>query len=538
MDPPASPTRDRRHLAFLTVAATLTVAALILTLLGPGNTPQEVGVAAARADSSSEQTRGAAVPTSDAPAPPKTTPAYLAWTPGGLPSDFRARVRTVHGLEATVVFAGDTLWLTGSRDASDEVVDDPRPPYAFPIDAFAVNPIEVAPFLPSEVRRTVGEALAQGRAVLGTRSAALRRLGVGGTLEFGERGVRIGAVVPDELIGWSEMLVSRELGERLGILDDRYLLALPRGKPGLAAFERMLRPLVPSTLPMRVERPGATPYMRVANGVDPPIVLKEVFGEFSAALEVADPAFFRVDPAWTDHLVTRSVPLLGRLTCHRRFMADLLVVMRTVEREGLGSLIHSTAGCFNARTVGRSPSNPPSFHAYGAAVDINAPENAFGAAPTMDRRIVAIFEAAGFNWGGDFLIPDGMHFEYGGGPPQTRRGGTREPVEERPPRHGPSSSGRRTECRLARPEPGSLGGRAPFPTRRPLPRPRLGSRGRCGRGARAGRYGHGGARIERRRTTRRPHGRAGRQPGPIVSLRPATARAGAGLGRHEAPGQR
>ena len=69
------------------------------------------------------------------------------------------------------------------------------------------------------------------------------------------------------------------------------------------------------------------------------------------------------------------------------------------------------------RPHGRSsPTNPPSFHAYGAAVDINAPENAFGAKPTMDRRIVAIFEELGFNWGRDFLIPDGMHFEYGGGP--------------------------------------------------------------------------------------------------------------------------
>jgi hypothetical protein len=347
---------------------------------------------------------------------PESPRAYLAWTPGGLPAAFRARVRAIDRLHATVVFAGDTLWLTGSLDASGDMVDDPRPPYAFPIDAFAVHPREVAPFLPAEVRRAVTDALARGRAVLGSRSAAIRRLGVGGVLEFGDRAVRVGAVVPDEVIGWSEVLVSREAGRRLGIVDDRYLLAAPEGDPGLPAFQRMLRPLVPQTVPMRVERLGGTPYMRVASGVDPPVVLKEVFGEFSAALDPADPAFFRVDPVWARNLVTRTVPLLGRLTCHRRFMADLVGVMRAIERRGLGSRIHSTAGCFNARTVGRSPSNPPSFHAYGAAVDINAPENALGTTPTMDRVVVSLFEAAGFNWGGDFLIADGMHFEYGGGP--------------------------------------------------------------------------------------------------------------------------
>jgi hypothetical protein len=102
-------------------------------------------------------------------------------------------------------------------------------------------------------------------------------------------------------------------------------------------------------------------------------------------------------------------------------MPDLMRAMHEVRRAGLGSAIHSTAGCFNARTVARSPTNPPSFHAYGAAVDINAPENAFGAAPTMDPRVVTIFEELGFNWGGNFLIPDGMHFEYGGGPLQRAR---------------------------------------------------------------------------------------------------------------------
>ena len=411
----SSPPRDRQ-LTFLVPAAFLAFAALAWILLGPWNAPPRLGTVVAHTPRGEEQPADAAVPAPDATAEPRPPRAYLAWTPGGLPLDFRARIRTIRELEAAVVFAGDTLWLTGSLDASGHVVDDLRPPFAVPIDAFAVQPGEVAPFLPAEVRREVGDALAHGRAVLGARSAALRRLGAGGTLEFGRREVRVGAVVPDAVIGWSEVLVSREVGRRLGIVDDRYLIALPEGKPSVSAFERMLRPIVPPTLPMRIERPGGTPYMRVASGVDPPVVLKEVFGEFSAALDAADPAYFRVDPVWTDNLVTRSVPLLGRLTCHRSFMADLLVVMRTIERQGLGSLIHSTAGCFNARTVGRSPSNPPSFHAYGAAVDINAPENAFGATPTMDRRIVAIFEAAGFNWGGNFLIPDGMHFEYGGGP--------------------------------------------------------------------------------------------------------------------------
>jgi hypothetical protein len=365
---------------------------------------------------------GAIAPEAPDPGVSQPPPYYLMWMPGGLPIDFRARIRTVQGLDATVVVAGDTRWLTRSLDAGGAVIDRPRPRFAVPIDAFAANPVEIAPFLPPRVRGDVVDALSRGQGVLGTRSAVVRRLGVGGTLEFGERSVRIGAVVPDELIGWSELLVSREVGMPLGIVDDRYVWAFPHGKPGPEAFERLVRPLVPANEPIRVEVPGGSPYMRVASGVNPPIVLKQAFGEFAAALDPADPASFRIDPAWVRaNLVTRAVPLLGRLTCHRAFMRDLTRAMREIERAGLASLIHSTAGCFNARTVARSPTNPPSFHAYGAAVDINAPENPLGATPTMDPRVVTVFERLGFNWGGEFLVPDGMHFEYGGGPLATSR---------------------------------------------------------------------------------------------------------------------
>ncbi len=409
-----------RRWIFLTLIAALGIAAMALTVYGPPGA-SEPAVARGEGDGTSPRIpvvdAETAAPDAPEPAAPEPPPYFLAWTPGGLPLDLRAQVRTVRGFASTVVVAGDTRWLTRSIGADGDVIDDPEPPFAIPIDAFAVNPLEITPFLPSSVRDDVVDALARGQGVIGTRSADVRRLGTGGTLEFGDRSVRIGAVVPEELIGWSEMLVSREVGTRLGIVDDRYLWAFPRERQSLDTFERLVRPLVPANEPIRVEGPGDTPYMRVANGVNPPVVLKQAFGEFAAALDPADPAFFRIDPAWVEaNLVTRTVPLLGTLTCHRRFMEDLVRAMRRVQREGLASLIHSTAGCFNARTVARSPTNPPSFHAYGAAVDINAPENALGAVPTMDRRVVAIFEDLGFNWGGDFLIPDGMHFEYGGGP--------------------------------------------------------------------------------------------------------------------------
>jgi hypothetical protein len=46
------------------------------------------------------------------------------------------------------------------------------------------------------------------------------------------------------------------------------------------------------------------------------------------------------------------------------------------------------------------------------AVEVNASANPFGRTSRQDPRIVAIFERWGFTWGGSWLIPDGMHFEF------------------------------------------------------------------------------------------------------------------------------
>ncbi len=358
--------------------------------------------------------RGNRVSPSTSPAPADDMPpAWLAWIAGTLPDGLAAAAQAEPGLETTVVVAGDTLWMTESRDAKHDVVDHPDPPYEIPIDAFAVTPSAYEPFMPESSRGPLRTVLSDGLAILGESSAALRGIGAGGTLVFGSQEVIVGGVVPDPVVGFAEMLVSRDLGRRLGIVNDRYLLSLPDGQMTDARFARIMGSLIPDT-DILILAPGGGPYMRIASGVNPPVVTKTLFGEFAAARHPADTAFFDIDPAWVDaHIVTREVPLLGTVTCHEALIPPLVAALQEVVAAGLGDEITVYSGCWAARTVRRSSTAPPSQHAYGAAIDINAPQNPIGTEPVFDRRVVRIFQAHGFKWGGGFLYPDGHHFEWG-----------------------------------------------------------------------------------------------------------------------------
>ena len=236
---------------------------------------------------------------------------YLAWVPGGFDDpNFRRKMERLAGLDEAVVVAGDTLWLRKTQDADGRVVDEPTRPFAFPIDVFAVDARDYAPFVGTSVRDRIVRALSAGRAVLGQHSARLRRLGPGGKLTFRAGSVRVGAVVPDDAVGWSEVLLNRQVGRRLGITHERYLLAQTSRDLTRPAWKRKLLPFVGDD-PLRVDLPGKTPYVRVASGVRPPILIKEVFGEFAATPQ-SDPAWLTIDPAWVErNIVTTEVPLLG-----------------------------------------------------------------------------------------------------------------------------------------------------------------------------------------------------------------------------------
>ena len=298
-------------------------------------------------------------------------------------------------------------------------MDHPARPYLIPLDAAAVDTASFAPFLPPADRSTLA-AVENGEGILGSTSASVRGLGPGAVLEFrrGEH-VRIAAVLPDELVGAAELLVSEETGRRIGAARDRYLLVQPADGRRLtsASLKRAIQPLLPRDLGVfgrvQVRAPGETPYFRAGDAVLPPVLLKALFGEFAARTVKGQTGSIEVDPEWRrTHLVTTRIPLLGQVTCHRGIEPQLRGAMKELRSAGHGRLIRTFNGCFVPRFISRDPTAMLSHHTWGVAIDMNLAGNYYGDRPHQDPELVATLERWGFLWGGVFVVPDGNHFEY------------------------------------------------------------------------------------------------------------------------------
>lgn len=102
--------------------------------------------------------------------------------------------------------------------------------------------------------------------------------------------------------------------------------------------------------------------------------------------------------------------LPDKIYCNRDMVVPLELAFKLIIERDLERLIESWDGCFNIRAK-KGASNSFSLHSWGVAIDINATTNAFGAVPQMDKRLVSCFKEAGFDWGGNWKKPDGMHFQ-------------------------------------------------------------------------------------------------------------------------------
>lgn len=345
-------------------------------------------------------------------AEPVVPDTLLAWTPGGLPPGLGAAVRELPGVKHLVTVTSGTAWLTSSATAAGAIVDSPPAGLAIPLEVAAADLGAYRPFL-SPADRALLPSLARGEAVLGETSAALRRAATGSSLTFGPLTIGVAGVVPDGAIGAHEVFVSRKNARALGVTRERYLLIDPAPGASRRALTSGIRQLLPPGALLRVRGPGETPFFRHGDAVLAPVRLKEVFGEFAA--EPVAGGYLRLDPRWVaDHIRVAAVPILGRVQCNRALIPQLRGALGELEAEGLGHLLNpgDYGGCYSARFLNLIPEAGISHHSWGVAVDVNVTTNQFGRVPHQDPRVVAVFERWGFTWGGHWLLPDGMHFEF------------------------------------------------------------------------------------------------------------------------------
>jgi hypothetical protein len=347
---------------------------------------------------------------------PTTPRAYLAWVPTGLPPGFAAGAAKLSYFDRVTVVLQDEIWLLRSTDDAGKTVKAPAP-FAIPIDAAGIVPARFASFLPQPYRATVAD-LGPNEGILSETSAALRRIGVGGTLTFKGGTVKIVAVLPDVLVGAQELVVDASTGRSLGVHTSRYLLM--HARDGASPTDAQLRPKLLRLLPagmqypaVQVRAPGETTYLRSADLVLPQEDIKARFGEWAGRPAPGNPGFLQIDPAWIqNNITTTTVPILGRVTCNKRLIPALRAAMEQLANEGDTGVVHDYEGCFVAKFLLNDPSASISHHAWGAAIDINAAESPYGAPPVQPPALVKVMQRQGFIYGGRFIIPDGAHFEY------------------------------------------------------------------------------------------------------------------------------
>jgi len=97
--------------------------------------------------------------------------------------------------------------------------------------------------------------------------------------------------------------------------------------------------------------------------------------------------------------------------CHRLVVPALRRVLEDLAARDMCHLVNSFDGCFVPRHMGWDPRRPLSRHAWGIAVDVNARLFPYGSRARQNQRLIAAFARQGFTWGGDWRMPDPMHFE-------------------------------------------------------------------------------------------------------------------------------
>ncbi|HEX2195369.1 MAG TPA: M15 family metallopeptidase [Actinomycetota bacterium] len=345
-------------------------------------------------------------------APKRAGRVLLAWATGeGLPPRTERVLEGLRGVGAVTVAEAGIDWLTTSYDADGSLLDRPKAPMAIPMEVAAVEPGDYAAFVPAGERDQV-LALGKREVLLPETSAELRRASPGSVLHLRGGRFTVTGIVSDAAAGGYEALLSRTAARRWPSTE-KYALVRTRSPRLRGRVRKTITSLLGPGDQLQMRAEGENPFLLFGDAVLPQLIVKSVFGEFAAAPR--PDGFLDVDPQWRRANVrTARVPLLGAITCHRSVFPQLRRALTRAVASNLSFAVDPAdfGGCYSPRFINRNPAGRLSHHSWGIAIDLNVTENAYGTKADQDLRLVRIMEGAGFTWGGRWVVPDGMHFEW------------------------------------------------------------------------------------------------------------------------------
>lgn len=100
-----------------------------------------------------------------------------------------------------------------------------------------------------------------------------------------------------------------------------------------------------------------------------------------------------------------------KIYCNKDIVQPLTQAFKNLIKTGCVKELKTWDGCFCIRNRLHLKNTNYSLHSWGIAVDVNAAWNQYGKKPTLSDEFVKCFTDAGFDWGGDWTKPDGMHFQ-------------------------------------------------------------------------------------------------------------------------------
>jgi hypothetical protein len=372
--------------------------------------------------------RGATAVRPAVPVSPIATDVVTVYNSGELRSDVAARsIAAARSVGASLAFGRSASVGMQGLYRGTAVIQVPPAGFSYPMGT-TVLPSDV---VARTMGRNVSQHLTADTLVMGALSAGLRGAQAGDTaLLIGGSGAgvwfRIAAVLPDAEIGGAEFLMSTQAGDRLGI--SRLSRAVMWGFPSREAIDASLAENGLVATSVRIRRSWDAPDPDDTIGMSR---TKALLGEF--AYRVNANGSVSQDAAWLAAslpagrvLLSSALPVRAR--CHNVVEPALRAALDEIAARGLGATIdvvnaNTYGGCHLARFNRLTPDSSLGFlsrHSWAMAFDTNTVGSCQGCAPPDFATrpggctAVRIFRKHGFAWGGNFLTPDGMHFEYVG----------------------------------------------------------------------------------------------------------------------------